>query len=339
MCWATSQSTHRNRKSRCWRHRARRTLPSTQTTLISQTEGADQARHIGPEGARKAASASCSLLTMQVGRTNRLGEFLRAKRAAITPRELGIPDIGRRRVPGLRREEVAHLAGISADYYLRLERGRDRHPSIQVLVAIARALQFDDDTTAYLLSLISLPSSADSRSRPAFEPKSPPRGVLQLLTTLSHPAFVEDRCFDIRAANPMAAMLSPRLIPGRNQLRDIFLEPAEISLHEDWECITECLAASLRHSMGASLDDPCLTELVAELWAHSSRFRDLWPRHEIRVQGETQIAFLHPTIGRVLLHRERLTIGAADAHIVIYHAEPGTPESNKLALLARLIND
>lgn len=271
---------------------------------------------------------------MQVQSTSLLGEFLRAKRAAITPQQLGIPYVGPRRVPGLRREEVAQLAGISADYYLRLERGRDRHPSVQVLKAIAGALQFDDDTTRYLLRLVS-PSSGRRRR---VELRTPPPGVLQLLATMPYPAFVEDGCFEIHAANPMAAVLSPRLIPGRNQLRDIFLEPAEIELHEDWECVTECLVASLRHSMGAARDDPCFRELVAELAAHSSRFRDLWPRHDIRVQGGTQLAFLHPEVGRVLLHRERLTIGAADAYVVIYHAEAGSPESDKLNKLARLVD-
>lgn len=264
---------------------------------------------------------------------NILGEYLRARRGIITPREAGIPDLGRRRVPGLRRDEVAHLAGISADYYLRLERGRDRHPSTQVLESIAHALQLDDETLAYLLALAAdQPKRRRHQSPP---PEVAPSGTLKLLASLSHPAFVEGCYFDILAANPMAAALSPRLTAGRNQLRDIFLEPEDKSLHEGWDSITECLAASLRHAVGTDFDDPRFTELVTELSLASRRFRELWPRHDIGIQRGTQVVFAHPQVGKLRLNREHLAVsGTSGVHVVIYHADEGTPDGDKLASLA-----
>ena len=157
-------------------------------------------------------------------RSNALGAFLRARRALVTPQQAGIPEIGVRRVPGLRREEVAMLAGISADYYLRLERGRDRHPSVQVAEAIARVLQLDDEHLAHLLALIcEVPRSR--RPRPRTE--TVPPAALNLLGSLVQPAFIEGRYFDILAANDLATALSPGLVVGGNQLRAFFLDPAE----------------------------------------------------------------------------------------------------------------
>src|SRR4051794_35346286 len=163
--------------------------------------------------------------------TNPLGAYLRARREQVTPQQAGIPDTGARRVPGLRREEVAMLAGISADYYLRLERGRDRHPSVQVLESIARVLQFDDDHFAHLLTLVAeVPRRRKRRPRK----QTPPAGALKLMDSLAQPAFIEDRYFDILAANRMATALSPGLAVGGNQLRDLFLDPAEQALHPEW---------------------------------------------------------------------------------------------------------
>lgn len=157
-------------------------------------------------------------------RPNHLGEYLRARRELVTAEQVGLPDAGGRRVPGLRREEVAMLAGISVDYYLRLERGRDRNPSVQVLQAIARVLQLDDEHLAHLLSLVS-DHPRRTRRRPRKE--TAPASTVELLSALPHPAFVEGRYFDILAANAMATALSPRLSVGGNQLLDLFIDPAE----------------------------------------------------------------------------------------------------------------
>jgi transcriptional regulator with XRE-family HTH domain len=262
---------------------------------------------------------------------NPLGEYLRARRGLVTPREAGIADHGGRRVPGLRREEVAMLAGISADYYLRLERGRDRNPSVQVLESIARVLQLDDENMTYLLSLA---AEKPRRARRRVRAETVPAGIVRLLAELPQPAFVEGRYFDVLAANPMATALSPRLTVGRNQLRDMFLDPAEIALHPDWDGTTECLISSLRHAVGTDIDDPRFIELVGELSLASPRFRAMWSRHDVGAQRGASTRFDHPQVGELELYRERLGISGTDGlYLVIYHPEAGSADADKLALL------
>ncbi|MEU0804232.1 helix-turn-helix transcriptional regulator [Streptomyces sp. NPDC005970] len=263
---------------------------------------------------------------------NHLGEYLRARRALVSPEQAGVPDLGGRRVPGLRREEVATLAGISADYYLRLERGSDRNPSAQVLESLARVLRLDDESTTHLLSLVA------GRPRPTRRgPRSEtvPASMVELLATLPHPAFVEGRYFDILAANPLASALSPRLSVGGNQLLDVFLDPAEKALHLDWDGTTECYIASLRRAVGVETDDRRFIELVGELSLASPRFRALWNRHDVRAQRGGPIRFDHPQIGELRLSRERLEISGTDGpHLVLYHARLGSADADKLVLLA-----
>ncbi|HEX6343781.1 helix-turn-helix transcriptional regulator [Umezawaea sp.] len=262
---------------------------------------------------------------------NHLGEYLRARRQLVTPEQVGLTDLGGRRVPGLRREEVAMLAGISVDYYLRLERGRDRNPSVQVLDSIARVLLLDDEHLAHLLAL-----GADRPRRTRRTPRVEvvPTGTAVLLSTLPHPAFVEGRYFDVLAVNALATALSPRLSVGSNQLLDVFLDPAERCLHEDWEGITGCYVASLRHSAGTDTDDQRFVEVIGELTAASPRFRALWDRHDVRDQRGAPIPFDHPRVGRMRLHRERLAISGTDGlTLVVYHAEAGSSDAEKLALL------
>lgn len=262
---------------------------------------------------------------------NALGSYLRARRALVTPQQAGIPSYGVRRVPGLRREEVAMLAGISADYYLRLERGRDRNPSPQVLEAIARVLQLDEENLAHLRSLAGqLPRP--SRPRAGDEP---PAATLTLLHSLPQPAFIEDAHFDIVAANAAARALSPRLSAGGNQLRDIFLHPQERELHPDWEDVTQCLVASLRQAVGHDVADPRLGELVDQLLQDSPRFRRLWARHDVRRQRTAAIRIDHPHAGLLTVHRERLAISGTEGMVlVVLHADPGSPDAARLAELA-----
>lgn len=265
-------------------------------------------------------------------KSNELGAFLNARRALVTPQQAGIPDGGVRRVPGLRREEVAMLAGVSADYYLRLERGRDRNPSVQVLESIARVLQLDDDHFAHLLTLV-----ADAPRKRRRQPrKAPvPPGVLKLVDSLVQPAFIEDRYFDIVASNSLARALSPGLVAGGNQLRDLFLDPVEQARYPEWENITECFIANLRQAVGTDLDDPRFIELTGELSLASARFRQLWARHEVRGQRGTPIKFDHPQVGELVLNRERLSIaGAEGLMLVVYHPDAGSSNAEKLALLA-----
>jgi transcriptional regulator with XRE-family HTH domain len=265
-------------------------------------------------------------------RANALGAFLRARREMVTPEQVGIPNAGVRRVPGLRREEVAMLAGISGDYYLRLERGRDRNPSVQVLEAIARVLHFDDEQLAHALTLVTdVPKRRRRRSRK----ETPPPGALKLLDSLSQPAFIEDRYFDILASNRLATALSPALAVGGNQLRDLFLDRDEQALHPDWDELAECFIASLRQAVGNDIDDPRFIELTGELSLASARFRTLWARHEVRGQRGTPIRFDHPQVGDLTLNRERLSIGGTEGMmLIVLHPDAGSSDADKLALLA-----
>src|SRR6201995_2880391 len=263
---------------------------------------------------------------------NSLGDPLRARRELVTPERAGLTSFGPRRVPGLRREEVAMLAGISADYYLRLEQGRDRNPSVQVLESLARVLQLDDDGTAYLLSL---GAEKPRRSRRRPRPEVVPAGVRALLGSLNLPAFVEGRCFDVLAANPLATVLSPRLVAGRNRLRDVFLDPAEQALYPDWEAAGAALVAGFRESVGTDTDDPRFIELVGELSLASDRFRHLWARHDLGLYRGSGGTLDHPQVGRITLNREKLAINGTDGQVLaIYHADAGSANAEKLALLA-----
>ncbi len=223
------------------------------------------------------------------------------------------------------------LAGISRDYYLRLERGRDRNPSVQVLESLARVLRLDDEHTVYLLGL-----GADKprRKRRRSGTESVPAGILQLLPILPCPAFVEGRYFDVLAANATATALSPRLSVGRNQLLDVFLAPEERTFHLDWEGTTECYVAHLRQAVGTDTDDHRFIELVGELSLASPRFRALWNRHDVGRQHGAAVPFDHPQVGRMRLHRERFPItGTEGITLVLCYAETGTADADKLALL------
>ncbi|MEU8664585.1 helix-turn-helix transcriptional regulator [Actinoplanes philippinensis] len=259
-----------------------------------------------------------------------LGAFLQARRELVTPADAGIPVTGVRRVAGLRREEVAMLAGISADYYLRLERGRDLNPSPQVLEALARVLRLDDDTRAYLFSLT---GPKPRRRRPRRETLPP--GTAKLVATLPLPAFVEGRCLDVLAANPLATALSPRLVTGGNRLRDVFLDEAEQALFPDWELACAYLVAGFRESVGTDTDDPRFIELVGELSLASPLFRQLWARHDVRPRAGAVITFTHPQVGELVLNREKLLVSGTDGiMLVIYHADAGSEAADKLTLLA-----
>ncbi|MEW9552693.1 helix-turn-helix domain-containing protein [Nonomuraea sp. NPDC050783] len=266
------------------------------------------------------------------GATNLLGDYVRARRELVTPEQAGIPSTGVRRVPGLRREEVAMLAGISADYYLRLEQGRDRNPSAQVLESLARVLRLDDDATAYLLRL-GAGEPRRRRRRPRKE--TVPPGVAKLVGTLALPAYVEGRYFDVLAANAPATALSPRLAAGRNRLRDVFLDPAEQALYPDWRDAAQGMVAGFRASVGTDTDDPRFIELVGELSLASPLFSRLWARHDVNTCHGTPKHLDHPQVGSLWLNRERLAVsGTPGRTLVVLHPDPGTDSADKLALLA-----
>jgi transcriptional regulator with XRE-family HTH domain len=263
---------------------------------------------------------------------NRIGQFLRARRELVQPEDVGIESYGRRRVPGLRREELAMLAGVSVDYYVRLEQGRERHPSEQVLEALARALQLDDTAARHLQELARPPTR---RRRPSARPQRVRPGVERLMEGWSHtPAIVMGRCMDVLAANSLAGALHGRSIRGTNVVRSIFLEPSAREFYADWEDIARDTVATLRALAGTDLDDPRLTELVGELSLKSEEFRRLWARHDVREKTSGTKRFVHPVVGELSLGYESFAIGGSPGQIlVVYHAEPGSRHERALKLL------
>ncbi|WP_106177656.1 helix-turn-helix domain-containing protein [Prauserella shujinwangii] len=263
-------------------------------------------------------------------RENRLGDYLRARRELVSPADVGLPEDGRRRVQGLRREEVAMLAGISADYYLRLEQGRDRNPSVQVLEAIARVLKLDDPSLEYVLEL----SATKTRTRRA--PRSretvTPR-IAELVHSINMPAFVSGRYFDVLASNPLALALSPDLRVGENLLRAVFLNPDERMLFDPREMV-----AMFRKHVGSGLDDPRIVRLVGELSLASDAFRQAWARHDVRPARGGPVLIDHPQVGPMEMNLSKLTVDEAnDQLLVIYHPTDARPEGrDQLALLASL---
>jgi transcriptional regulator with XRE-family HTH domain len=267
---------------------------------------------------------------------NRLGVYLRARRELVRPDAVGLPTTGVRRVPGLRREEVALLAGVSADYYLRLEQGRDRNPSPQVLESIAQVLQLDEAGTSYLLGLVAPRTRRARRRRRAQVPPS----LAQFLEVVGVPAVIEDRYLDILASNALARVLDPTLVVGENRLRSVFLDPAVQALHTEWESICGSLVAAFRTSVGSDTDDPRFVELVGELSLASERFRQLWARHDVKALAGGTMLLDHPQVGPLVLHRQKFTLSDGSGLILgTYHAEPGSESAEKLALLGSLGSD
>jgi transcriptional regulator with XRE-family HTH domain len=266
---------------------------------------------------------------------NRIGEYLRARRELLRPEDVGLQHHGHRRVPGLRREEMAMLAGISNEYYLRLEQGRDQHPSEQVLNGLARALQLDEDAAAYLRELAQPRASSGRRQSPLERVSS---GIKLLLASwVETPAYVQGRNLDVLASNSLAVALSPIFTPGVNLVRAAFLDPAVRDLYRDWEALTATTVAGLRAGKGLDIDDPRLQDLVGELSLKSDRFAKLWSRHDVRPKSAGTSFLNHPVVGPLDLKFEKLAVGAPGNGqlVVIYYADPGSPTADALALLAR----
>ena len=263
---------------------------------------------------------------------NALGDFLRARRELVTPAEVGLPAGNTlRRVPGLRREEVAMLAGISAEYYVRLERGRDRNPSAQVIDALAQVLQLDTEGTTYLMAL----ASHKPRRLPAPRTEQVSPHLSLLLQTLNVPAIVFNKYSDVLAANPLARALSPDMTPGVNRLRLLFIDADVRSYHPDWQRYTADVVAHLRAQAGTDTDDERLHTLIGELCLRSDRFRQLWGRHDVRTARGGTFVIRHPTVGDLELLVEKFAVsGTNGQEILLLHAEPGTRSEHALATLA-----
>jgi transcriptional regulator with XRE-family HTH domain len=253
-----------------------------------------------------------------MGRTNHLGDYLRARRAQVTPAEVGLVPGPRRRVAGLRRDELALLAGISSEYLQRLEQGRDRHPSTEVLDSIARALRMDAKAAAYLHQL----AHATSRPHRRSHAEHVSAAIAELIDQFPLPAIVVSRYQDVLAANPIAHALSPGFEVGQNLSRCRFLDPAAKYVYPDWDEATALAVGGLRELSADDPDDPRLLALVTELCSRSERFKQLWQQADVGyIKGINHMR--HPDVGDLYLTRTKLDIPqSAGQHILTFHAPP-----------------
>jgi transcriptional regulator with XRE-family HTH domain len=266
-----------------------------------------------------------------------LGDFLRARRALARPEDHGMPAPGPRRTPGLRREEVAMLAGVSADYYVRLEQGRERHPSPRVVEALAVALSLDADARDYLHEL----AEPTPRRELAREPELAGPALVRLMDGWpTHPALTLGRYLDILAANPLGEALFAWMGEESNLVEAVFLNPAAHHFYRDWPDVAASTVAGLRANVGIDVDDPRLTDLVGRLGVRSSAFAELWGRHDVRGKTAEVKRFHHPVVGDLTLGYESFTVNSAPGQqVVIYHAGPDSPDEHALVLLGSYAAD
>lgn len=265
------------------------------------------------------------------------------RRARVTPDAAGITAGGNRRVAGLRRSEVATLAGVSVEYYSKLERGAIAGASASVLDAVARALQLDETETAHLLDLArtadGIPTSGRSRRRSSRS--AAPRPSLQwaLASITEGIAVIRDPRQNLLAANDLGrAFYSPVIGDGGrtpNLARFQFLDPAAREFYPDWEKFAEMCVAIMRAEAGRDPHDKALQDLVGELSTRSEHFRKLWAAHNVRTHGAGTKRFQHPIVGELTLAYEELALTAEPGNVMlIYTAEPGSPSAERLRLLA-----
>ncbi|WP_377273697.1 helix-turn-helix transcriptional regulator [Peterkaempfera sp. SMS 1(5)a] len=272
-----------------------------------------------------------------------LGGFLRTRRAELTPEEVGLPSYGsRRRVPGLRREELALLAGVSVTHYTRLEQGRADSVSDSVLDAIARTLRLSDDERAHLQDLARPVTDRGNKVR---HTETAPPSVIQLLDAMTEvPAVVLNRCNDILAWNRLGHLLLAGHLPADSPVRStrrpnlteiLFLSREAQTLYPRWEEEARLAVASLRLTAGRYPDDRRLKELIGELAVRSDKFAALWASHVVRTCVEGVKHIDHPQAGVMELSFQSLSIpGSADQRVIAYTAEPGSPSEGALRRLA-----
>lgn len=268
----------------------------------------------------------------------RPAEFLRAARARLTPDQAGIADAGRRRVAGLRREELAMLAGVSVDYYTRLEQGRSKSASPEVLDALADALRLDGAERAHLHT-IARPTPARRRAAKPQRLHPATRSLLDTFDAVLRPAFVLGRRLDVLGQNRLAALLVAdfhALPPAeRNQARFVFLDPHARELYVDWEQVAADTAAMLRMDAGRHPEDPALGRLVGDLSIQSPEFRRLWARNRVHERSVGTKRYHHPLVGDLTITYQALAPGDdPEQTLFVYDTEPGSGSAHALQLLA-----
>ncbi|MFJ3908536.1 helix-turn-helix protein [Streptomyces sp. 2132.2] len=268
-----------------------------------------------------------------MGERTPLGEFLRARREGLGPHEAGLPVYGRRRVPGLRREEVALLAGVSSDYYMRLEQGRETSPSPQVIDALATALRLDDETREHLRRLPRAPRARGGLPAAGQDRISPQ--LRRLLDSWADtPAFVLGPALDVLAHNALAAALHSGFRSFDNLARMVFLDPAGRDFHQDRARAARSCVSEIRAAYGHDPDSARINEVVDTLCARSPEFAGLWSRHEVAGKTRQAKVLVHPEAGALEVQFSAFTVNEAPhQQLVVYQAEP---DSAGAAALARL---
>lgn len=275
-----------------------------------------------------------------------ISDFLTTRRAKLTPAQVGLPDFGgRRRVPGLRREEVALVAGMSAEYYKRLERGNATGVSEAVIDGVSRALQLDDAEHAHLNDLIRAANAGASpqRRRSPSRKSQVTESLQQTIDAMSTvPVYVQNGRLDAVATNPLGrALFSEMLDDARqpaNAARFIFLEPRAQTFYREWEAQTRQIVAILRAEAGRSPYDRQLGHLVGELSTRSDLFRKLWGAHDVREHRTGLKSVHHPVVGDLDLTFHAMDLASdRGLQMIVFSAEPGSASHDRLQLLANWV--
>ncbi|RLL69832.1 helix-turn-helix transcriptional regulator [Streptomyces sp. Z26] len=263
-----------------------------------------------------------------------LGAYLSARRARVSPDEANLPSTGHRRVPGLRREEVALLAGVSVDYYVRLEQGRERTPSAQVVDALATALRLPEDGRQHLFRLAGL--SPRARAGTVSDRVDP--SLLQLMGAWpDNPAVVFNRAYDLLASNAIADALFGGWRHSANLMHVVFTDPDSRTFYRDWRTVARDAVAGFRLGHGHAPDDPRVRQVLAELLDTSPDFAELWAGHDARGKSLERKRFQHREAGPLTLTMQTFDVRSSPGQeLVVYHAEPGSPSAGALALLGTL---
>lgn len=266
--------------------------------------------------------------------TTALGDFLRSRRAQVSLTDVGLISSGPRRALGLRREEVALLAQMSVDYYVRLEQGRECSPSVQILDALGEALRLDNDGRLHLFRL----AGQSPRSVWTSSPERVDPGLLQLMDRWPDtPALVLGRAYDVLAANQLGGALFSGFPFSANLIVTVFLDPTSRTFYTDWQTAAANTVAGFRLAQGAWRDAPRISEVVEQLRLASAEFTQLWERNDARGKSLEVKTFLHPDVGLLTLRMQTFDVRTTPGQqLVVYHADTGSPSAEGLSLLGSM---